>query len=73
MDDMANAIKHLKEHQTYPADKAELVKTCNELSDFSESDKKWFEENLPEGNYDSADEVMQALGMSGAGHAMGAM
>jgi len=74
MEDMANAIKHLREHQTYPASKADLVKTCNELSDFSEKDKRWFEEHLPEGNYDSADEAIQALGMSGGmGQAAGAM
>lgn len=62
MKDMKNAIGHLKAHQTYPATKAELVKTCNELSDFSADDKKWFEENLPEGDYDSAQEVIIALG-----------
>lgn len=63
MKDMKNAMMHLKQHMTYPADKKQLVEACNKLSDFSMEDKKWFEENLPEGTYKSADEVTQALHM----------
>jgi hypothetical protein len=62
MKDMKNAIGHLKSHQTFPATRDELVKTCNELSDFSAEDKKWFEDNLPEREYKSAEEVVGALG-----------
>jgi len=51
-------------HQEYPATKKELVEACNALSDFSEEDKQWFEQHLPEGTYNSAEEVMQALGVS---------
>jgi hypothetical protein len=60
---LQNAIDHLKTHQEYPTTKQDLVETCNKLSDFSEEDKKWFEENIPEGTYNSAEEVMNALGM----------
>ena len=63
MKDVANAKKHLEEHQKYPATKAELVAECDNLSDFSEEDKKWFSETLPEGSYESADSVMKALGL----------
>lgn len=63
MNDKDNAVKHLKEHQTYPATKEELVASCNNLSDFSDEDKKWFESNLPEKTYNSADEVIKALGL----------
>lgn len=56
-------IDHLKKHQMYPATRAELVKECNELSDFSTEDKKWFMDNLPSGTYNSANEVAQALGL----------
>ena len=70
MQDKANAIKHLKEHQKYPATREELVKECNELSDFSAEDKKWFEDNLPDGTYNSADDVTKALGWEG-GEAQG--
>jgi len=63
MKDVANAKKHFEEHQKYPATKAELVAECDNLSDFSEEDKAWFSEKLPEGSYDSADSVMKALGL----------
>lgn len=62
MEDMDNAIKHLRAHQKYPATREELVRECNNLSDFSQNDKMWFEENLPEGTYNSAEEVISALG-----------
>lgn len=61
---MTKAVDHLRNHQTYPASKDDLVKECNNLSDFSAEDKKWFEENLPEGTYNSAEDVMMALGWS---------
>lgn len=62
MQDVQNAMKHLREHATYPATKAELVAHCNNLSDFSDEDKKEFAEKLPEGTYNSADDVIKALG-----------
>ena len=55
-------MKHLKEHQDYPATKKELMESCNNLSDFSSGDKKWFNDNLPEGTYHSAKEVAGAIG-----------
>lgn len=63
MQDVQNAIKHLREHATYPSTKAELVAHCNHLTDFSEADKQEFAEKLPEGTYNSADEVIKALGL----------
>lgn len=63
MQDQANAMMHLKQHMTCPASRAQLVAACNSLSDFSEEDKKSFEQKLPEGNYNSADEVIAALGL----------
>jgi hypothetical protein len=62
MEDTSNAIKHLQTHMDYPATKEELVAAFDDLSDFSDMDKEWFGENLPEGVYDSADNVIQALG-----------
>lgn len=66
MQNIKGAVDHLKTHQAYPATKAELVKECNELSDFSTEDKEWFIKNLPEGKYNSADDVMVALGLQQA-------
>ncbi|MBI2011623.1 DUF2795 domain-containing protein [Candidatus Daviesbacteria bacterium] len=70
MQDKDNAMMHLKSHQNYPATKDQLVAECSNLSDFSEEDKKWFMQNLPEGTYSSADEVIKALGWSEQGSNM---
>lgn len=63
MKDVANIEKHLREHQKYPATKEELIETCNQLGDFSEEDKQTFMDKLPDGTFNSAEEVMMALGM----------
>ncbi len=64
MKNVKEAVDHLKNHQKYPATKAELLAECDNLSDFSDEDKKWFAEHLPakEEGYESAEEVMKALG-----------
>jgi hypothetical protein len=62
MEKKSAAIKHLKTHQTYPATKTDLMKACNNLSDFSEKDKKWFSEHLPNKTYNSAQDVIAELG-----------
>lgn len=61
MKNVSEAIKHLREHQEYPATKADLTAACNNLSDFSAEDKGEFQNSLPEGTYNSADEVIAAL------------
>jgi hypothetical protein len=61
MNDLKGAIHHLREHQEYPATKEELVAECDNLSDFSEKDRKWFANNLPDRTYNSANEVIKAL------------
>jgi hypothetical protein len=63
MQNTKEAKDHLMNHQSYPATKAELVAACNDLSDFSAEDKKEFEQKLPDRTYNSADEVMSALGI----------
>jgi hypothetical protein len=63
MTDKKGTIEHLKMHQKYPATREELVKECNELSDFTKEDKEWFKANLPEGTYTSAKEVIEVLGL----------
>ena len=62
MQNKSQAMDHLKNHQSYPATKAQLVAECDNLSDFSADDKKEFMESLPGGTYNSADEVVKALG-----------
>jgi len=63
MENTQGVMEHLKGHQQYPATKADLVAACNSLSDFSPADKEEFASKLPEGTYNSAEEVMKALGM----------
>lgn len=71
MQNVKGAMDHLKMHQKYPATKAQLVAECNNLSDFSEEDKKEFMEKLPEGTYATAEDVMKAFGMQDPGMAGG--
>ena len=61
--DQKNAKEHLSKHQKYPATKAELVASCENLVDFSAEDKKWFSATLPDKTYKSAAEVTAALGL----------
>ena len=63
MQNVKAAVDHLKEHQKYPATKEELLKECDNLSDFSDEDKKWFGEHLTKENYESAEDVMADLGV----------
>ena len=63
MKNIQNTIDHLKNHQEYPADKADLVASCNELSDFSPEDKEEFAQKLSERTYNSAEEVIKELGL----------
>ncbi|MEA2696204.1 MAG: hypothetical protein QOI66_475 [Myxococcales bacterium] len=63
--DWKNIEAHLKDHQKYPATKAELVDACAKLSDFSAEDKQWFADTLPEGTYNSPAEVTKALKKAG--------
>ncbi len=62
MQNQAGAMDHLKNHQTYPATKAQLLAECDNLSDFSAEDKQWFTDHLPDATYNSADDVVKALG-----------
>lgn len=59
-------MDHLQGHITYPATKAQLVAACNNMSDVNPQDKTDFAAKLPEGTYNSADDVMKALGMQTA-------
>ena len=66
MDDASKAkyLKHVGEHHDgYPQTKDQLVKACNNMSEFDEKEKAWFAEKLPDGNYKSKEEVIEALGL----------
>jgi hypothetical protein len=59
--DMKQVESHLKQHQTYPATRAELLAACNGLTEFNDGEKAWFAAHLPEGTYKSAGAVLKAL------------
>lgn len=55
--------EHVREHMEYPGTKQQLVERCEEMSDVPPEEKDWFIANLPEGTYDSAEDVLAALGL----------
>ena len=59
--DMKQVEAHLKQHQTYPATRAELLASCKNLMEFNDGEKAWFAAHLPEGTYKSSAEVIKAL------------
>jgi hypothetical protein len=59
--DREQAVLHLRKHVEYPASRAKVLAACAETPEFSEAEKKWFTDNLPDGSYASADDVMRAL------------
>lgn len=66
-------MEHIKSHVEYPATSDELKAACEKMSDFSDEEKKWFMDNLPDGVYSSADEVMEAIGFRGGHGQVGSM
>jgi hypothetical protein len=59
--DAAKARAHLDEHVTYPATRSQVLEACASTKEFSDAEKQWFSDNLPEGQYASAREVVSAL------------
>ena len=61
MGHLATELEHLKSHVDYPATRAQVVATCGNMHDMPDEDARWFEKNLPEGTYGSANDVLSAL------------
>jgi hypothetical protein len=59
--DLKQIEAHLKQHQTFPATRAELLASCKGLMEFNDGEKAWFAAHLPEGTYKSAGEVLKVL------------
>ena len=47
----------------FPATREQLVQACDGVSEVPTEERDWFMENLPDGTYNSAQEVLQALGI----------
>jgi hypothetical protein len=60
--DTENIKKHIREDVEYPTTAMALKEACNNLEDFSAEDKKWFTDTLPEGTYNTPEDVVKALG-----------
>ncbi len=54
--------EHISSHVTYPATKAQLLKSCM-VEEFPEDVHKMAEEHLQDKTYNSADEVLKDLHM----------
>jgi hypothetical protein len=61
--DMKELMLHLQNHIMYPASKRTIVESCNQMAHVPASTRTWAEQNLPDGTYMSADEVVMKLGI----------
>jgi len=59
--DVAKARAHLEQHVTYPATRSQVLEACASTKEFSDAEKQWLADNLPEGQYASARGVVSAL------------
>jgi hypothetical protein len=59
--DAAKAKAHLVDHVKYPAKRADILAACADTPEFTAAEKQWISENLPEGEYKSADDTAKAL------------
>jgi len=54
-------ITHVREHVNYPATKNLIVEGCMGMTEIPQTDKEWFEKNLPERTYKNAEDVIKAF------------
>jgi PBP1b-binding outer membrane lipoprotein LpoB len=59
--DVAKAKAHLEAHVKYPAKRADILAACADTPEFSSAEKQWIADNLPEGDYQSAEQTIKAL------------
>jgi hypothetical protein len=62
MHNRSQVIAHFKEHQKYPAQKTDLIRNCENLSDLEPEDRQWLRESLGEQRYKTAGDVIERLG-----------
>ncbi len=53
--------EHIDNDVSYPASCNDLVAACENMSEFSKSEKEWFTKSLPHGTFESSDEVRKVL------------
>jgi hypothetical protein len=57
------ARSHFEKHVNYPATRSVILAACANTPEFSEAEKRWFEQKLPDREYKSASEVIAVLGL----------
>ncbi len=62
-EDRKELMAHLQSHVMYPASRRTIIETCNQMAHVPASTRTWVEQKLPEGIYQSANEVVVKLGM----------
>jgi superoxide dismutase, Fe-Mn family len=55
--------EHLRNHIAYPAMRTNIVNAFSSMAGFSKEQMRWLEANLPEGKYNNAKEVIEAIGL----------
>jgi len=61
--DREKFVTHANDHLSYPASRAQVLEACANTPEFTEEEKTWVADNLPEGDYDSADSVIEGVGL----------
>jgi len=57
------ARSHFVKHVNYPASRSTILAACANTNEFTDAEKRWFEQKLPDREYKSADEVIAVLGL----------
>jgi hypothetical protein len=55
--------KHLREHVTYPATRADVLAACASTPEFTAGEKKWAAQTIPDRTFASADDLIAAIGI----------
>ncbi len=59
--DVTKLRTHLEGHVKYPATRSQILDACANTPEFTAAEKRWIADNLPEGTYNSAGSVEEAL------------
>ncbi len=61
MSTLKTELEHIKHHIKYPANKAQVIATCNNMMDVPSADKEFVTKSLPEGSFKGPDDLVRAL------------
>ncbi len=61
MSTLKTELEHIKHHIKYPANKAQVIATCNNMMDVPSADKEFVTKSLPEGSFKGPDDLVKAL------------